>query len=352
MWRVDRLIDAAGRNPIAEQILERWRHDQGTARFFRSSSNFLYTFDVDGTRHFLRFAEQTERRRAAIEAEVALLTWLAGAGAEVAVPLGSRAGNLVESVATPWGTFHAVAFADLGGAALDVADLTLAQFEQWGMALGELHGLLRTYPGACAAARETWKDHLALARSVVPLSEQAIYREIDLIAAALAALPVSRETFGLIHFDFELDNLRWRDGAIGIIDFDDCAHYWYMADVAFALGDVVEGPSDLGTPPVEAFLRGYGAACPLDDGLRAQLPLLLRVANLLDYVQLARSCDLAPADNYPDWLTQLDGRFRDWMAEYRASLVHQYVTANPSVNCAATNALISSEPRRRSQTGP
>ena len=51
----------------------------------------------------------------------------------------------------------------------------------------------------------------------------------------LGALPVDRDRYGLIHFDFELDNLYWRDQTIGMLDFDDCAHYWYAADIAFWL---------------------------------------------------------------------------------------------------------------------
>ena len=76
MWAVDRTIDADGRSPIADEILAAWGHDPGTARFFRSSANFIYTFDRAGDRWgraprlvprglVLRSLETYQRRRGA-----------------------------------------------------------------------------------------------------------------------------------------------------------------------------------------------------------------------------------------------------------------------------------------------
>ena len=64
LWKVDSTIDADGRSPVADRIVERWTHDPGSARFVRSSANFVYHLTRDGARQFLRFADSGERRRA------------------------------------------------------------------------------------------------------------------------------------------------------------------------------------------------------------------------------------------------------------------------------------------------
>ena len=115
MWNVDRTVDESGGSPVAERILESWPHDRGSARFFRSSANFLYVFRHEGERRFLRFADGSERSRGAIEAEIDLLTWLAETGVEVASPVRTKAGGLVATTVTERGTFHAVVFAGLDG---------------------------------------------------------------------------------------------------------------------------------------------------------------------------------------------------------------------------------------------
>src|SRR5215213_6565776 len=110
MWSVDRLTDVTGANPLADRIVDRWPHDPGSARFFRSSANVLYVFRHDGMRRFLRFAPGSERRRNAIDAEIALVRWLAKEGLAVVHPVRSRNERFVETLASDWGTFHAVVF--------------------------------------------------------------------------------------------------------------------------------------------------------------------------------------------------------------------------------------------------
>ncbi len=321
LWSVDCTADAHGRSPVADRILERWAHDRGSARAFRSSANFVYVFRDAGRRRFLRFAHSSERSRETIEAEVDILNWLAGAGVSVARPLPSTGGNVVETVVTDLGTFHAVVFPALEGACdLDIGDLDAPRFRAWGTALGELHAALKDYPGAGTAARGTWRDHLASAEKYTPKDEPALRREWDRIASALHALPVNRDTYGLIHFDFELDNLCWGDRTIGILDFDDCARYWYVADIAFALRDLFGAGADLGHPSFREFVRGYAAHHPLDEALLAQVPLFLSLSKLLIYARLARATDLPADRDYPEWLEALNRKFQNWMEAYKTSL--------------------------------
>jgi len=94
------------------------------------------------------------------------------------------------------------------------------------------------------------------ARDVIHPDETAVRRELGQIALSLGALPASPATSGLIHFDFELDNLVWRGEAVGILDFDDCAHYWYAADIAFALRDLFDGGADLDHRSFREFVGG------------------------------------------------------------------------------------------------
>lgn len=318
MWAVDRTIDAEGRSSIADQILGAWAHDAGTARFFRSSANFIYIFERAGGRHFLRFAADSERSRATIEAEVDLLNWLREDGHRVSAPVWSLAGNAVESVATPIGIVHAVAFRGLEGERVEIENLDEGGFRRWGAALGELHAGLRRYP--TDERRASWEDHLAFIGSQIATDDVGPRAELHAIASELAALPRSVETFGLIHFDFELDNLIWRDGMVGMLDFDDAARYWYVADIAFALRDLFEEGVDLENASFRAFMEGYRGFCAIDDRMLAQTPLFLRLSELFSYARLTYALDLAEDEDYPDWLTGLNRRLHGWMERYRSSL--------------------------------
>src|SRR5262245_14589159 len=319
MWRVDSTHDSTGRSRVAERVLERWPHDAQSLQLFRASANFLYALRQAGAMSFLRFTESTERSREAIDAEIEIVTWLAGAGLCVAQPIRSAAGNWVETVETEWGTFHAVVFAGLAGSQWDLDDLENEQFRAWGAALGKLHAALQAYSGPAAAARPRWRARMDQARSYLP-ADASLRHKWDELSDRLSALPVTPRTYGLIHFDFELDNLIWQDASIGILDFDDCAHCWLAADVAFALQDVFDAGATLDDPRVREFVRGYAVHWPLHEEELAQIPLFLRLRNLLRYASLARALDLPDDPAYPEWLQALIGKLRSRMVAYRASL--------------------------------
>lgn len=320
MWKVDSTIDADGSSPVAERILERWAHDRGSVRFFRSSTNFLYVFRAQGERRFLRFVDTSERSREAIETEVELLDWLAGEGIDVAVPSPSRRGNLVETVEADSGAFHAVVFPALEGEQFEIVDLDDSGFRRWGAALGELHSAMRHYSGSGSSARPSWRDHLEFAGEFVPEDAPALRGELERITSSLAALPTSSDTYGLIHSDFELDNLIWRDGSIGILDFDDSSRLWYAADIVFALRDLSGGGAGQGDERSQPFVDGYSEHYPIDEGWLSHEPLFTRLDNLLRYARLVRAMDLAVGPEHPEWLRTLSRKLHDRRAEYKVAI--------------------------------
>lgn len=321
MLKVDSTVDTRWRSRIAEQILEHWEHDPGSARFFRSSTNFVYVFLKGGERFFLRFADGAERTGAAIEAEMDLLGFLANEGMAVTTPSAAKNGRYMETVETDLGTFHAVVFAELQSSQVALEELSAAQFEVWGATLGKLHALMHLYQNPGSSARSTWKDHLTMARICLPKDEPAIQDEIDHLTSWLSALPVTATNYGLIHGDFELDNLFWQDNTVAMLDFDDCSYSWYIADVAFALRDLFKTSVDLGHPSFRVFIRGYTTHYPLDEELISHLPTFMRLANLLTYTKLVRAMDLAPDQVYPEAFTSLLLKLENWIHNYKASLL-------------------------------
>jgi Ser/Thr protein kinase RdoA (MazF antagonist) len=317
MLRVDSATSAEGRNPVAEAALERWCHDSGSLRFFRSSANFVHVFRVDGALRFLRLAEESERRREVIEDELALLQAFAERDLPVAIPRDSDRGQSVETLVTPLGVFHACAFVALPGEQLDdESELGADRWLKWGEALGRLHA--SAVPNAVAPSRETHEGRLAFIRS--HLGDERAQREFDAIALALGRLPIDDRNYGLVHGDFELDNLFWNGAITGIADFDDCFYCWYLADVAFALASVLPSPWERPTPPLETFLAGYTRHCEIDEDVHALLPVFWRLTGLQRYARVVRALDLPTGQEYPEWMESLRAKLVALATRYLSSL--------------------------------
>lgn len=328
MWRVLNTLDENWSLPLAEAILQDWRYDPGTIRFVRASANFVAKFQSGGKPYFLRFNECDERSRDAIEAEARLVAWLGEKGLRVAAPVLSKAGRYVETVETDLGHFNAVVFTGLEGPHIELEEMSLSHLHTWGAALGELHSAMKSYCDPSLAMRASWREHLELTRPYIDRGDALLLAEWGEIADWVTTLPANPDDFGMIHFDFESDNLCWKDDRVGILDFDDCAHYWYVADIAYALRDLfkvgtgfsVYGPIDYEDERLKSFLAGYRESTAINEELLSQLSMFLRLHGLYFYGRITRALDLPKGKELPAWLERLNAKLHSSLEAYRESL--------------------------------
>ena len=310
---IRRLDDAVedGLGQIARRLLGSWRHDHGSLSFFRASANAVYRFSLDGEPYFLRLTLASERSKCAVDAEIDLVEWLGHEGVCVPVVAPAEDGRRVLTAETESGRVHAVVFAGVSGHERTLEELTLADFRSWGSALGNLHAALRRYP-APTSPWESWREQLDFADKHV--DDEVVAGEIAGIRETLAALPVDREHFGLIHGDFELDNLFWNGRISGIIDFESAVLHWRIADVALAIEPLADNE-----PARDAFLTGYEESSSLDERVWATREVFLRYSELLRHAKIVRSLDLPPQE-VPPSLRALQAKLERRRDDYRARL--------------------------------
>jgi Ser/Thr protein kinase RdoA (MazF antagonist) len=322
LWMVDRTVDGAGRSPIATELFRRWSND-GEARMLRASANFVYTASHRGEPCVLRFAHASERSREQIEQEMRLLRWLDRAGVPVNLPVASRGGQLVETVETDLGLFHAVVLIALPGEHLEIGHLALPEFETWGATVGRLHACFNDLPEDLRRA-PAWPDVLTAAATDVGPSAGLLARESTALERDLARMPLECDVYGPIHTDLELDNLLWNGNRFGLVDFDEYSTSWRAADIAKALNDLFDLRAGLDDPRLQAFVAGYRRHLPLGDETLAALPFFTRLFDLGMYLRLQRAlADPLDADGERR-LAALIGRLRAWMERYerRTSAFH------------------------------
>jgi Ser/Thr protein kinase RdoA (MazF antagonist) len=313
---VDTLNDS-WESAVADEILSNWKYDRGTAKFLRSSANFLFTFTQSDRNYVLRFNHSSERTPNYIQAELEYLHHLSAAGIPVAKPIQSLSGNYLESVRTSHGVFHAVVFEALAGQQFEITELTPEMFVRWGKALGELHQASQSYSGS---GRPAWQDHLAIVSESLPTEEKAARKTLDILLSQVSELAIHEHNFGLIHFDFELDNVIWNGNHLGLIDFDDSAWYWFVADIAFALRDLFDDRAaqlDLNSEAFLSFIKGYRIAKDIAQEELQFIPLFLRMHQLITFAKLLRTLEAGEQNDESAWLGQLRQKLSMKMKDYR-----------------------------------
>jgi Ser/Thr protein kinase RdoA (MazF antagonist) len=298
---------------MADQAVTAWDLDAGPARYLRASANVVFGFaGGDGRHHILRLTPTERRSRSELEAELGFVRRLAAAGVAVAEPVPAASGADVHPVRVGAGAFHATVFLALPGAHRELDDLSCDGIALWGAALGRLHRAARGQP---ARGRPSWTDQLP----TLPAREQAARELLHRLGTRLLDLPAGPDDVGLVHGDFELDNVMWDGDRPAALDFDDCGRHWFVADIAMALRDLRDptGHLDPDRPGVRAFLDGYRAERPLADAAVDTIPTMLELHDLTMFGLLLRTRDLRAGEPVPGWLDRLDRRLGEVLDEYR-----------------------------------
>ena len=294
-----------------------WGYDEGTVFYHRASANFIFTFTREGIPYFLRFNDSCEREVEAIEAELKIVQYVNENSLKAAQPVPSRNEKYIEEVETEWGLFYAVVFEALQGEHLDIEELTNEQTYSWGQSLGELHNTFKSMPDQFLMSRASWREQLKTAAEIIPESEKSAHRELKRLIYWAEGLRITNENFGLVHYDFELDNVLFTNLGIGMLDFDDCSSHWYMADIVYALRDA--GDFDVNAPITIEFIKGYKSKTELDTSMIEEASSFERLHKVITFATIIRSVDIEESIDHPDWLSNLRTKLCGYIDHYRQS---------------------------------
>ena len=309
---------------VAQAAVMRWygHREARSLSYVRSSANHLFRFLYEGHPRFLRLAHEAERRPSAIEAELDFVQHVAGIGLAVARPLESANGRLIENVQGKGQRYWAVVFEGLHGSQLELDQLDEAMYRAWGRALALVHCASQTFP--VHPARPDWHNELRTVLCTLPAEETELARILASGVEWLDTLALQDTDYGLIHGDFELDNLIWNGGEVQALDFDDASYAWYAVDFAAALEDVWMA-SDMSRAEREQrimwFAEGYAVLRPLPDGLLEAISRLLTLVLALKAARVLRAYATTSDDTCPAWLATMRTRHQQWLAAKRTALI-------------------------------
>lgn len=302
---------------LAHMILNNWEYDCDDSDFLKYyiiSSNAVYWCKNQGDTFFLRFAPAEEKSKESILAELEFLRYLRDSGYSTVDTILSKVGNELEEVNTPWGLYYAVAFKKVSGKPIDRIPLTDDIIFGFGKSLGKLHKLSSEYKPV-NNIRNDWKEIIDWMEDVLSNFpyETAAKSELYVLKDYFLKLPTTKENFGLIHYDFEFDNVFFDEttNSYSPIDFDDAMYHWYALDIEISIVNITEDmPEEQVESAVNQFIKGYRSEYSISDDMLKLLPVFGRYDNLYSYVRLLSSIN-EKWNNEPQWMIDLRTRLEN-----------------------------------------
>jgi Ser/Thr protein kinase RdoA (MazF antagonist) len=253
------------------------------------------TFRVDdpdtGLRAALRVHRPDYRDAGEIASELAWMDALDADGVVVAPrALAARDGARVVEAWAGGERRDVVLFEWLAGAAPAAGEGLAEDFRMLGAISAALHAHARRWARPDGFRRPRWEHATMLgARGAwgrwqdglgLGAEERAVLGRLDaVLERRLAAFGTGPERFGLVHADLRLANLLVDDGAVRVIDFDDCGWSWWLYDFATAVSFFEDDPA---VPALAAaWAEGYRTVAPLAAADEAELETFVLLRRLL-----------------------------------------------------------------------
>lgn len=311
---------------LAKTLLANWEYDfdrlDEMLSNFRISSNAIYPFFREGKICYLRFAPTQEKNLTNLCGEIEFIQYLRRNGYPALEPVPSKNGEYVLNVSTKWGDYLASVFKGVNGTRLDRTVFSDEILFTYGKTLGKLHRLSVDYiPNTKKWTHEdvlNWietelKKHANTGRAV---------DELKKIRQELSLIPVTKQNYGLVHYDFEPDNVFYMDESkqCEVIDFEDSMYHWFAVDIEQSLDALAE---EIGQARFKnaknKFLEGYQSEFTLSDEMIRVLPLMRRFVNLYTYTRILYSTNERFGDE-PEWLMELREKLEFKMNELEKRL--------------------------------
>jgi Ser/Thr protein kinase RdoA (MazF antagonist) len=302
---------------LAHMILNNWdydKEDSNLLNYYRISSNAVYWCKKHGNTFFLRFVSAEEKSIEKILAELEFLRYLRDNGYPAVTTILSKAGNELEVVNTPWGTYYAVAFKAVDGKQVSEIPLTDDIIFGLGKSLGQLHKLSSEYKPV-NNIRNDWNETMDWMGDVLSNfpNEIAAKSELSILKDYFLKLPSTKENFGLIHYDFEPDNVFYDEitKTYNPIDFDDAMYHWYAMDIQISIDNIEDDMLEAQAETARnQFIKGYRSEYTISNDMLELLPIFRRYDNLYGYVRVLLSMH-EKWNNEPEWMVSLRRRLEN-----------------------------------------
>jgi Ser/Thr protein kinase RdoA (MazF antagonist) len=303
--------------------MKNWEYDEDSEelfQYFRISANAIYPMKIHGNICYLRFSPVSEKSEENVLAELAFIEYLRNQRYPAIEAVISKSGDQLVRTETSLGAYYASVFKKVAGKQISQTDFNDEIMYAYGAALGELHALSRKYenPNLKRWSHVDVFDWIEKTLTELGLDQKAM-RELTLLRSEFGQLTINQENYGLIHFDFEPDNVFYDETShhCSVIDFDDAMYHWYVMDIVQALNAIQdEMELDDCSHQQALFLQGYLGVCKIDENLFKLKPLFKRFAKLFQYTRVARAIE-ERFEGEPDWMVSLREKLEGLLMETR-----------------------------------
>jgi Ser/Thr protein kinase RdoA (MazF antagonist) len=285
------------------EALQRYHVSENNITLVGDHQNYVFRAHRLDKTLFLRITHEAHRNKLLIQAEIDWIGYLAKEGILVAKPIFSVNGLLIETVASENDTFFVVAFEEAIGKGIGQYPWSTDNVELLGKLTARMHHLSTKYTPISSCRRFPWYENNFIKRAgeYLPKGNLKVLDVLNELVDQIKKLPRDNNSYGLIHGDLVACNYHVDGERITLFDFDEACYCFFVNDIAIQLfyeSLTWRGELDFEGSKLSArhFLKGYCENKTLDSFWLKQIPLFMKLREIILYIAIIRSRDLKALD--------------------------------------------------------
>jgi amicoumacin kinase len=286
----------------------------------------VYGFTHQGQDLVVKYTLQADRSFSTIQGQVDWVSFLAEHGVPVSRPVPSLHGVFVEQVPINDTSVSVVCYERVSGERPEGTTLTAELFQAWGQLMGKMHARSTRYnnPSHQNGRIGQWYEGATRDKRAIPADQKLVLEKFDALMRHVYALPKDQQSYGLIHGDFQANNLRVDKGVLRVFDFDDCEYNWFVSDIATSLYFALwESPAKQSNDAFASFVlghitAGYAREHSIGADWVEQIPIFLKLQEMCIYVAINECNQIALGSS----LETLPPKHRALLSRYRYNIEH------------------------------
>lgn len=286
----------------------------------RNLQNAVYKISISGKSAILRLTNSDHRNTSELHQELEWASFLSNNGCNVAYPIESINGRLVEKIQFNNCVWFSAVFSFAVGRPIEEPDVLCPKtLFAWGRELGKVHNLAMRYePSYVRDSYQSLEKYRLNASSHVT-APGGVSETIERINKWINSLPKEKSNYGMIHGDCV--NFHAHEDEITFFDFDDCTYHWFAFDIANGLYSLLfiiqnEGINFALTfkECVEIFVQGYRTEKDIEKIWVDRIPCFVnyRTALLCQWLKTPETAPLWVLDMDQEWRAKLE----EWIKEH------------------------------------
>lgn len=269
--------------------------------------------------YILRVSEYSPKTKEYIAFELKWMEYLSNHLTSIVRPIRSVNDNLLELIASSQKNYIMCLFEKAPGKKVDInnsAEFNENLFFELGALMGSMHHLTKTYEDNIRVPDFEWSSPVNSWRNQNVILDERVRLYQKKYCDEISTLPISKDNYGIIHWDIHTDNFFVDNGKIKLFDFNSFQFNWYTADMSSAIFFLIQkgvGPlthksekerTEFAEACLIAYLKGYLQSNTTNEYWIRKIDLFIKYQMCDEY--------LAAQNGWPQECSNL----RDWYLEW------------------------------------